>query len=134
MLHALPPNEAVVTIATEIQLAETSGMMNLGIPSSVVKQLRNRLDQHWSSRRGSSADESAKMLARVSDSAVSLDARVEGSSVAFEDLLGLSEGDILALDQGVDRPLTVSLNGVPTFSGQVMVSGRRRAVAIAKKP
>jgi flagellar motor switch protein FliM len=134
LLHALPPNEAVVTIATEIQLAETSGMMNLGIPSSVVKQLRNRLDQHWSSRRGSNIDESAKMLAKVADSAVSLDARVEGSSVTFEDLLSLSEGDILALDQSVDRPVRVSLNGVPTFSGQVMVSGRRRAVAIGAKP
>ncbi|MBV8817135.1 MAG: hypothetical protein JO022_02190, partial [Acidobacteriaceae bacterium] len=51
LLHVLPPNEAIVSIATEIQVGENSGMMNIGIPASAVKLLRQRFDQQWTARR-----------------------------------------------------------------------------------
>jgi flagellar motor switch protein FliM len=131
LLHVLPPNEAVVTIATEIQIAEMSGMMNIGIPSSLVKVLRHRFDQQWTARRNAAADEGAKMLARISEATLLLDARMQGSTVSFDDLLRLGEGDILMLDRSIREPVTVSLNGMAAFEGQVMVSGRRKAVTLS---
>ena len=131
LLHVLPPNEAIVTIATEIQLAETSGMMNIGIPASIVKLLRQRFDQQWSARRAATNDdESAVMLERIAGMTMQLDARLDASTVTLEDLLRLSEGDVLMLDRAVDQPGRLYVNGVPKFGAQVRVQGRRKAVSI----
>lgn len=131
LLHVLPPNEAVVMIATEIQLVETSGMMNIGVPSSIVKLLRQKFDQQWSPRRATTTDEEgSRMLDRIQHAAIRLDARLEGSTLSFDDVLRLSPGDILMLDSAADEPATVLVNGLPKFRAALMVEGRRKAVRI----
>ena len=131
LLHVLPPNEAIVTIATEIQLAETSGMMNIGIPASIVKLLRQKFDQQWSARRATSNDdEGARMMARIASSPVRLDARLEGSTVTLDDLLKLTEGDVLMLDQTLEHPVRLHVNGISKFEAEVRTRGRRKAVSI----
>lgn len=135
LLHVLPPNEAIVTIATEIQLAETSGMMNIGIPASIVKLLRQKFDQQWTARRATSNDdEGARMMARIADASIRVEARLEGSTVSFDDLLRLSTGDVLMLDQAVESPVCLHVNGIPKFDAEVRTRGRRKAVAIVGAP
>ncbi|MBC7924424.1 MAG: flagellar motor switch protein FliM [Bryobacteraceae bacterium] len=132
LLHVLPPNEAVVSIATEIQIGDTSGMMNIGIPSSIVKQLRHNFDQQWTARRSSATeDEIERTLALVSGASVDLEARVEGSVVRFDDLLDLAEGDILQFDQRTTEPVSLLVNQLPKWRGQIQISGGRKAVGIS---
>src|ERR1700732_2121309 len=40
LLQILAQNEAVVAISIEVRIGDISGMMNLGIPSIIVKMLR----------------------------------------------------------------------------------------------
>ena len=94
----MAPNEAIVVIATEVQIGETSGMMNIGIPASVVKLLRQKFDQQWTARKTTMTDESARILGLVHRSQLELEARVDGSIVYFDDLLALKEGDVLGFD------------------------------------
>lgn len=131
LLHVLPQNEAIVSIATEIQIGETSGMMNIGVPSSIVKLLRQKFDQQWSSRRATIADEEgSRMLERIRDAGIRIDARLEDSTVAFADVLRLSPGDVLMLDSSTNEPALVLVNGIPKFRAQVTISDRRKAVQI----
>src|SRR5947209_7471526 len=51
LLQILAPNEAVVAIGVEVRIGDTAGMMNLGIPSIVIKMLRQKFDQQWSVRK-----------------------------------------------------------------------------------
>ena len=51
LLQILAPNEAVVGISLEVRIGETAGMMNIGIPSIIVKMLRQKFDQQWSLRK-----------------------------------------------------------------------------------
>ena len=51
LLQILAPNEAVVAISMEVRIGETAGMMNIGIPSIIVKMLRQKFDQQWSVRK-----------------------------------------------------------------------------------
>jgi flagellar motor switch protein FliM len=51
LLQFMAPNEAVVAISLEIRIGETTGMMNIGIPSIIIKMLRQKFDQGWSNRR-----------------------------------------------------------------------------------
>ncbi len=50
LLRILAPNEAVVAVSMEVRIGDSSGMMNIGIPSIVVKMLRHKFDQQWSVR------------------------------------------------------------------------------------
>lgn len=133
LLHVMAPNEAIVVIATEIQLGETSGMMNIGIPSSVVKLLRQKFDQQWTGRKAAITDESARILSLVHGSELSMDARVEGSTVYFHDLLALKEGDVLEFDVSVEQPIVMRVNGLPKYTGGIAISNGRRTFFVTDK-
>src|SRR5215470_19250684 len=45
LLQILAPNEAVVSIGLEIRVGENTGLMNIGMPSIIIKMLRHKFDQ-----------------------------------------------------------------------------------------
>src|SRR2546421_9706892 len=51
LMQILAPNEAVVAVSMEARIGENAGMMNIGIPSIIVKMLRHKFDQQWSLRK-----------------------------------------------------------------------------------
>jgi flagellar motor switch protein FliM len=131
LLRILAPNEAIVVIATEIQIGETSGMMNIGIPSNIVKLLRQKFEQQWNMRKNSATeDEAARLLASVKPVSIHLESRLQGSTVSMRDLLQLQTGDILAFDLSIDKPADLLLNGLAKFQGKVVAHGRKKAMSI----
>jgi flagellar motor switch protein FliM len=124
LLQVMGPNEVMVVIATEVQVGETSGMMNIGIPSAVVKLLRQKFDQQWSSRKSTTTDESSRILTLIKGTELELDARLEGSSVLFDDLVELKAGDMLQFDIPIETPIVMRINGVRKYSGGLAASER----------
>lgn len=132
LLQVLPPNETIVMVAVEIQMAEASGMMNIGIPGNIVKSLRQKFDQQRRSRRvAPTVEENQRMLGHVLGCPLQVDVRMEPSSVSFEDLLTLSVGDVLQFDRSVSDPVNIMVNGLRKFGAQLTVSGHRKAAAIS---
>ncbi len=127
LLQILAHNEAVVAIGIEVRIGETSGMMNVGIPSIVIKMLRQKFDQQRTVRKSlPSESEQERMLNLVRSAEIHLDVRVPEQSIPVPDLLELREGDILLLDHGAGAPLELFINGKKKFSGEVVgVSGKR---------
>jgi flagellar motor switch protein FliM len=131
LLQILAQNEAVVAISIEVRIGDTSGMMNLGIPSIVVKMLRQKFDQHRTVRKAqASEDEHARVLRLVRPAALNLDVRLRGPKLAVPDLLNLQEGDVLSFDYPVSRPLDLLVNGMLKYSGDVVYAAGKRAVSI----
>jgi flagellar motor switch protein FliM len=130
MLQVLAPNEAIVVIAIEIQTGETSGMMNIGIPSNVVKLLRQKFEQQVVRRQTLSEDESGRIAALISGSQVQLEAQMVGPTMRFEQLLDLSVGDIVQFEMPIKAPVELLVNGVSKYNGRIMISDRKKAVCI----
>jgi flagellar motor switch protein FliM len=131
LLQILAPNEAVVAVSMEAKIGENAGMMNLGIPSILVKMLRQKFEQQSSLRKpGSSEDVQDRIVRLLQGSQFYLDARLPGNGLKVEDMLNLKEGDILAFDYPVDRPLGLEVNGKCRFDGRIVDTGRKRAFAI----
>jgi len=131
LLQILAPNEAVVAVSLEVRAGDNAGMMNIGIPSILIKMLRHKFDQQWSVRRSESTEtEHARVLRLVRPAEMSLDGRLEGPSLKVEDLLELSEGDVLAFDFPVGKPLNLFVNGKLKYTGSVVTTGRKRAFQI----
>jgi flagellar motor switch protein FliM len=131
LLQILAPNEAMVVVATEVQIGESSGMMNIGIPSSVVKLLRQKVDEHWNVRRNSAVeDESPRILELIQRVEVELEAELEGTKITMKDLVNLQVGDVLHFDQRFGHPASLKINGRPKFEGAIVGAGEHRAIAL----
>jgi flagellar motor switch protein FliM len=134
LLHLLAPNEAVVAIGIEIRIGETVGMMNIAMPSIIIKMMRQKFDQQWSVRKAESTDaERLRIFRLVRPSLLHLDTRLEGPTLQLKDLLKLEEGDVLTFDYPVDRPVNCMVNGKLKYRGHVASNGRKRAFRIAEE-
>jgi flagellar motor switch protein FliM len=131
LLHLMGPNEAVVAIGVEIRIAETVGMMNIAMPSIVIKMMRQKFDQQWSVRKTHASDtEQARLLSMLRSASFTLEARVEGLQLTVQNLLDMAEGHLLFFDRSIDSPLNLVINGRHKFSGQIVSTGRKRALLV----
>jgi flagellar motor switch protein FliM len=133
-LQILAPSEAVVAVAIEIRIGESIGMMNIAMPSIIIKMMRQRFDQQWSVRKSeSTGGEQERVLNLLRGSLVGLDVRLEGSSLVLKDLLSLEEGDVLILDSPVHKPMRCLFNGVAKFQGHVSSGDNKLRFTIRDK-
>jgi flagellar motor switch protein FliM len=131
LLHVLAPNEAVVSIGIEVRIGETVGMMNIAMPSIVIKMMRHKFDQQWSVRKThASEQEQARVLRVLRQASMAVEARMEGPTLTVQDLLSLREGHLIAFDFSVDRPVELLINGARKFTGHVVSTGKKRACQV----
>jgi flagellar motor switch protein FliM len=131
LLHILAPNEAVVAIGIEVRIGESVGMMNIAMPSIVIKMMRQKFDQQWSVRKThASTAEQARILRLLREARFAVEARLEGPSITVRDLLQLTEGHLLVLDYPVERSIEILVNGARKYTAAVAGSGKRRACVI----
>ena len=134
LLQILAPNEAVVAISMEVRIGDSAGMMNLGIPSIIIKMLRQKFDQQWSVRRTQATEEeNARLLRLIKPSDMMTEARLRGPSLSVQDLLQIEPGHVLTFDYPLDKPLDFMINGRLKFRGQVVGAGRKRAFHIEQQ-
>jgi flagellar motor switch protein FliM len=131
LLQFLAPNEAIVAVSMEVRIGEAVGMMNIGIPSIVVKMLRQKFDQQWSVRKTEATDgDHVRVLNLIRPAALQIDARLRGPTMAVGTLLELQEGDVLAFDFPVNKPIDLTVNGKLKYQGEIVTTGRKRALEI----
>jgi len=134
LLQILAPNEAVVAISMEIRIGEMAGIMNLGIPSITVKMLRQKFDQQWSVRKTrATEDEHLRVFRIIQPAIIQAESVLAGPTLSVSSLLALKEGDVLAFDYTLDRPLDFTLNGQLKYRGEVVTSGRKRAFQVLEQ-
>lgn len=130
-LQILAPSEAVVAIAIEIRIGETIGMMNIALPSIIIKMMRQKFDQQWSVRKTqSTSNEQVRILDLIRPAIVSAQVLLDGPTLLFEDMMKLEEGDVLTFDYSVDKPLDLLINGKLKFHGQIATVGQKLGFAI----
>jgi flagellar motor switch protein FliM len=131
LLHILAPNEAVVAIAVEVRIGETLGMMNIAMPSIVIKMMRQKFDQQWSVRKThASVAEQERVLRILRGSWLTMEGRLAGPTLTVADLLSLDEGHLMAFDYPVGRPIDLLVNGTARFTGHIVAAGRKRGIIV----
>ena len=116
LLHLLAPNEAVVSIGVEVRIGESVGMMNIAMPSIVIKMMRQKFDQQWSVRKAEpTADEQRRVFDLIQASQVEVDLRLRGATLTTENLMRLNPGDVLEFDCPIARSIDCLVNGKMQF-------------------
>ena len=132
LLQILSPNEAVVAISIELRIGEIAGMMNIGIPSIIIKMLGQRMDQHAVRRTELTEDEQSRIMRLLRPATIRVDTRLSGPTLTVRDLLNLKTNDVLSFDYPVQRPMNVVFNGRRKYLGQIVATGRKRAVELGE--
>jgi len=112
------PSEIVIVITVEIELGDAVGDVHLCLPYAMLEPLREKLqtsfqsdlyevDQSWVSR----------FCSRVQEATVTMDVQLGSTTIAVEDLLNFSVGDVVVLEQAASQPLIGSIEGTPKFFG-----------------
>lgn len=132
LLQLFAPNEAVIAITMEVRIGDSAGMLNICIPSMIVKMLRQKLDQQWSARKTEATeDEHLRLFRLIKQAQLAIDARLQGPTLRVRDLLQLEDGQVLALDFPVAGRIDLLVNGKLKFQGEVVGAGRKRAFEIS---
>ncbi len=125
-LQILAPSEAVVAVAVEVRIGDTVGMMNIAMPSIIIKMMRQKFDQQWSVRKSESTDvEQGRIVKLIKDAELQVDAVLEGPMLRMADLMNLEAGDVLCFDHPIEKMLVCSLNGKRKFHGEIVATGNK---------
>jgi flagellar motor switch protein FliM len=134
MLQLVASGEAVVAIGFEVKVGENSGMLNLCIPSVMLKMNRALLDLQRRHRQAESrGSEIEKISGILRNAAITLTSEVRDKSVMVEDLLSVMAGDTIQVNHAVGEPILLNVGGVPKFYGQIIERRGKRAFEITHK-
>ncbi len=134
MFQIVSPVETVIAVQLELRIAENSGMMNLCIPSRVLKLLRSRFDQQWNVRRQKpTANETEKMLELLKPVPISLSGEIRSSKLTVDDLLKISVGDVIELNERIGDPVLLCVGGIAKFRGRIVQRRGTKAFEISDR-
>lgn len=129
--RVLAPQEAVVAIEIEMRIGEVSGMMNLAIPSVILKMMRQKFDQQWTARKvETDPARRAGILKKIRSGTLRLEATVAAPSISIRDLISLEAGDVLMVEHPAKSLMTLKVNGLNKFQGRAASAGGKRAFAV----
>jgi flagellar motor switch protein FliM len=125
------PTEVVLVVKFEVELEQTVGTLIICLPYSTIEPIRSKLyagfqsdqlevDTAWINR----------FIERVREAEVNLKVDLGRARITAEELMNLTEGDIIMLNHDVKEPLDVNVEGVPKFKVFIGTSRGQKAVRI----
>ncbi|MCG3090093.1 flagellar motor switch protein FliM [Sporosarcina cyprini] len=132
-LQMISPNETVVVISFNIQIGESSGMINICIPHVVLEPIVPNLSvRYWmqTNKKEPSPEQSQRLEKRLKQATLPVITELGQGTISVEDFLYLQQGDVISLNSKIDDPLTIKVGDLPKFIGQPGHLRKRMAVQI----
>lgn len=130
-------NDVVLVVSLAVSIGPVSGLINLCMPHVVLETVMPRLSNRFAfatpQRDGVDASVQSRLLSMHMGSVeVGLKAEIGHTSIRVDEFLGLKAGDVIALDQPIDRPLTIRVGEEPKYWGYPGTTRGRYALKISR--
>ncbi len=126
-------NDKVMLIAFELVFQDTTGIMNVYIPYSMLKPIAHLLRPHaWltgGKERANDPDAHQNAFERISNIKVPFRVILGNAALTVSELANLQPGDILQLDTPVQQDLTIQVVNRQLFSARIGQISDRRSTA-----
>jgi flagellar motor switch protein FliM len=120
-----------VAVAIEIRIGDSIGMMNIAMPSIIIKMMRQKFDQQWTLRKSASTDEEqANVLNLLRTAELPAEVLLSGPRLLLRDLMNLEEGDVLSFEFPAGRPVDLMLSGRKKYEGEIVNAGLHAAFRV----
>jgi flagellar motor switch protein FliM len=131
-LQLVSPNETVIVVSLNTTIGETSGMINICIPHVVLEPIIPRLSVHYwmqnEVQKERKPGEYKKLTKNISSTELELSVVLGKTRITIDDLLELSKGDVLKLNQSIEEPLIMQSSEEPLF--YVQPGSQKNKVAV----
>ncbi|SIQ73274.1 flagellar motor switch protein FliM [Peribacillus simplex] len=132
-LQLVSPNDTVVVISLNTQIGETSGMINVCIPHVVLEPIIPKLSAHYwmeNSQKEKIPEEIMILEKHIRNADLPIISELGSTDITIQDFLQLDVGDVIDLNKAIDEPLTITIGGIPKYSGQPGKVGKKHAIQI----
>ncbi|MCR4440964.1 MAG: flagellar motor switch protein FliM [Peptococcaceae bacterium] len=133
--QVLSPLEMVVIITINMQIGETEGLVNICLPCLMLEPLSDKLNtKFWfsGSVRSVNQDNSRHIKRIIEKTDVPVSVILGTNTISLSELLELQVGDVINLEQPVNRDVEVYIKSSLKFLGQPGLIGNRLAVKITQ--
>ena len=129
----VPHSEVVVVVTFDVEMGRAPMSITLCIPYSMIEPIRAKLNAGFQSDQNE-VDTTWLNRFRTNLQSAKVEVLVElgRADMNVRDFLGLKVGDIVALDQEVDKPLTVTVEGISKFRGHQGSYKGRQALKVSE--
>lgn len=131
-LQLVSPNETVIVVSLNTTIGETSGMINICIPHVVLEPIIPRLSVHYwmqnEVQKERKPGEYEKLTKNISSTELDLSVVLGETHITINDLLELTKGDVLKLNQSIDEPLILQSSEEALF--YVQPGSQKNKVAV----
>ncbi len=120
-LQMVSPNETVVVISLSTTVAETSGMINICLPHVVLEEILPKLSIHYwmqEKKKQRQPGEIDKIEKKIRKAPLLIQAELGRSEISIQEFLHLGIGDVIELNQPIDRPLMITVGGEHKYNAQ----------------
>ncbi|MGH9135386.1 MAG: flagellar motor switch protein FliM, partial [Ilumatobacteraceae bacterium] len=127
------PTDMVIVVSYDIRVEATSGLATMCIPFSSLQSHLDALSATslYASQSMGGAEQSRQRLSEhLTEVPVEVAARFRQLEMPAHAISGLAVGDVIALNHPIDEPLTLAVDGVPTFHARIGRRNRRLAVRV----
>lgn len=136
LIQIAGPNDVVVSVFFEVSLGNQLGSMSVCIPYTLLEPIANRLSQGvWhltASQRRPGVRGNRVLQALIGQAELGVSVELGTANVDVETVLDLEVGDTLLLDQRIDRPLPLLIEGKPRFWCRPGQTGNRLGVQVGE--
>ena len=132
-VQVIPGTEPAVVASFEVGLGEHRAVLRICYPYLIIERMlgrtgiRQMLSQQKEPMDPRIQAEYEETLRRTE---VEIKAELGRTSLSIQDILDLSEGDVIALDRKISEPIQVVVGNIPQFKATVGRSGTRKALRI----
>ncbi|MGB5855769.1 MAG: flagellar motor switch protein FliM [Oceanisphaera sp.] len=132
MANIVSPTEVVVVSSFHIELDGGGGDFHVTLPYGMLEPIRELLDAGVQSDKGENDLRWGKALRdEVLDVKVDMSVRLLEKELLLRNLMDMKPGDIIPIN--LPEHLLVSVEGLPSFRGQLGRAGEKMAVRISEK-
>ncbi|GGN49774.1 MULTISPECIES: flagellar motor switch protein FliM [Oceanobacillus] len=135
-IQMVAPNDTVVVVSMSAAIGETTGMINLCIPHTLLEPIIPKLSAHyWMDNTAAEPDENAyrKLSNNLQTAEVDVRAILGETTISINEFLKLQSNDIIALNQQIENPLLLTVNEEPKFYVQAGKQKRKIAVQVLEE-
>jgi flagellar motor switch protein FliM len=127
----VPATDLILMIPFEIEFDQFTGLITLCIPYAMIEPIKNKLHSGYQ-RDHLEADHSwvERILDRIKWAEVEVVVELGRQTIMVQELLQLTEGDVLPLKNDVANLMIAKVQGVPKFLGKAGVLGENKAFQI----
>ena len=128
------PNDMVIIIRFRIDLENASGAMTVCIPYSTIEPIRERL-RYGFKRENLEVDQAWRsyIARKIREMKVNVGCTLGVAKMTGRQLFELKVGDVIPLEQGINNPIFVNVEGHPKLKGYPGILNKNRAVKISER-